>query len=261
MGIIYNPAVLNRTLILTCFPLLGAAIALAQVPDKPAEKPQVRVNYLNVCTPAAAEQQELNSVLTRVSSSPAFAIDLEVARGRSTLNPTDLVVNTGQPANTAQTDTASRWVRIRRDFPENAPLTSAQYSFSVTEHHVSETLVLHFRDVRDVLQLAINDSVESAADPGQVARLQTPADRIRVERFGKSSIVLARCPNADQSAYEPIFQKATALLNAYRRALNIASTVPGELSRIPIASPKSSNAGKSSNSAKSAPKVAKPKPR
>ena len=155
---------------------------------------------------------------------------MEISRGRSTLNPSDLVINTGQP--TQQTDAVSRWVRIRRDFPDASPLTGAQFSFSVSDKHVSETLVFHFRDTKDVLQLSINDSVDAVEDPAAVARVQTPADRIRIERFGKPSIVLARCPNADQTAVEPIFGHATSLLNAYRKAFDIRGTVPPELSRL-----------------------------
>ncbi len=245
---IYNPAVLLRKLVITVTLSLSAAPLLAQDADK---KPQVQVNYLNVCTPSAQDQQELAAVLKRVSPKPTFGVDMEISRGRSTLNPSDLVVNTGQPAATQQSNGVSQWVRVRRDFPDNAPVTSAQYSFSITENHVAETLVFHFKDSKDVMQLAINDSVDSATDPAQVARVQTPADRIRVERFGKSSIVLARCPNADQSVYEPIFRSATDLLNSYRSAMKISATVPAELTRLGI------------GSAKPAPKAgnAAPKPR
>jgi hypothetical protein len=234
--------VLSRFLtpILVAFLTAGATAQLTTAPApaaKSPDKPQVQVNYLNVCTPSSADQQMLESVLSRIAAKPVFAVDMEISRGRSTLNPSDLVINTGQP--TAQTNSVSRWVRIRRDFPDSSPLTGAQYSFSVSEKHVSETLVFHFRDIKDVLQVSINDSVEAAQDPGQVARVQTPADRIRVERFGKSSVVLARCPTADQSTFEPIFQHATSLLNSYRRAFNIAGTVPAELTRLGGASPSS----------------------
>lgn len=204
--------------------------------DKPADKkPQVQVNYLNVCSPSDVDQKELSSALSRVSGKPSFGIDMEISRGRSTLNPSDLVVNTGQPDATQQGNSVSRWVRIRRDFPDASAITSAQYSFSVSEDHVSETLVFHFRDAKDVLQVSINDSVDSASDPAQVARVQTPADRIRIERFGKPSVVLARCPSGDQSAYEPIFRSATSLLDAYRRAMSVPTTVPAELARLGVA--------------------------
>jgi hypothetical protein len=210
------------------------AAAFAQEPataptNKPSDKPQVQVNYLNVCSPAAADQQALETVLSRITAKPVFSVDMEISRGRSTLSPSDLVVNTGQPAQ--ESTSVSSWVRIRHDFPESGPLTTAQYSFSVTEKHVSETLVIHFRDAKDVLQVSVTDSVE-ADNPSQVAREVTPADRIRIERFGKPSIVLARCPNNDQSKLEPLFGHATMLMNAYRRAFNTDDTIPAELARL-----------------------------
>ena len=208
--------------------------AIAQEPTPPAaakasDKPQVRVNYLNVCTPNAADQQELEAVLSRITPKPAFGIDMEIARGRSTLNPSDLVVNTGQP--TQQSNSVSKWVRIRRDFPDSSPLTTAQYSFSVTEKHITETFVVHFRDTKNILQVSISDSVEGQ-DPLAVADEVTPADRIRIERFGKQSLVLARCPNVDQLHLEPIFGHATMLMNAYRAALKTEDTIPAELNRL-----------------------------
>jgi hypothetical protein len=66
----------------------------------------------------------------------------------------------------------------------------------------------------------------------------TPASRIKLERFGKSSVVLARCtaaengPPPDQSAYEPMFQSATAIVANYRLLLGARSTVPAELARL-----------------------------
>jgi hypothetical protein len=138
-------------------------------------------------------------------------------------------VNTGQP--TQQANSVSKWVRIRRDFPESSPLTSAQYSFSVTGKNVSETFVAHFRDAKNVLQVSISDSVDGQ-EPAAVANSLTPADRIRIERFGKPSIVLARCPNNDQSVMEPLFGHATMLLNAYRRAFNTETVIPAEFNRL-----------------------------
>jgi hypothetical protein len=226
---------------LALFASLLAPFAVAQVPataptSKPSDQPQVRVNYLNVCSPTAADQQEIEAVLARISRKPVFAVDMEVSRGRSTLNPSDLVVNTGQP--TQQNNAVSRWVRIRHDFPDASPLTSTQYSFSVTEKNVSETFVVHFRDVKSVLQVSISDSVQGQ-EPAVVANNLTPADRIRIERFGKQSLVLARCPSVDQSTLEPLFGHATMLMNSYRRAFNTDDTIPAELARLGHASAKS----------------------
>jgi hypothetical protein len=233
-SLVYNPAVPSRILQLALFAAfvsaIGAAQEIAPPPGtKAPEKPQVRVNYLNVCSPPTADQQTIESVLSRISAKPAFAVDMEISRGRSTLNASDLVVNTGQP--TQQTNAVSRWVRLRRDFPDSSQQTSAQYSFSVTEKHVSETLVIHFRDLKDVLQVSISDSLESD-DPAQVAREVTPADRIRIERFGKPSVVLARCQNVNQDLLEPIFGHATMLMNAYRRTLETDDIIPPELARL-----------------------------
>ena len=55
----------------------------------------------------------------------------------------------------------------------------------------SEALALHLRDSREVLQILISDTVNGSA--AQVVKAATPPDRIRIERFGKGSIVLARC--------------------------------------------------------------------
>ncbi len=69
----------------------------------------------------------------------------------------------------------------------------------------------------------------------------TPASRIRLERFGKSSIALARCmasengPPPDQSAYEPLFRSASEVLANYRSLLGVRHTVPAELAQIPRA--------------------------
>ncbi|PYX94561.1 MAG: hypothetical protein DMG71_12110, partial [Acidobacteria bacterium] len=66
----------------------------------------------------------------------------------------------------------------------------------------------------------------------------TPASRIKLERFGKSSVVLARCstaesgPPPDQRAYEPLFQSATAIVTNYRTLLNAQRTIPEELARV-----------------------------
>jgi hypothetical protein len=78
----------------------------------------------------------------------------------------------------------------------------------------------------------------------------TPASRIKLERFGKSSVVLARCrgeegePAPDQKAYEPLFASASSLLATYRAALGAQSTIPGELARIQTVAPKAKPAAK-----------------
>jgi hypothetical protein len=66
----------------------------------------------------------------------------------------------------------------------------------------------------------------------------TPVDRIKLERFGKPSVVLARClgseagPAPDQSAYEPLFREASSIMSRYRDLLSAGRTVPDELAKV-----------------------------
>ncbi len=181
-----------------------------------AQQPPIRVNVLNVCTPAEAEQKEIATALARIPRKPAFSADFEVARGRST--PSDAPV--------------SRWVRIRREFRSESPFLNVQYTFSADQTGAVETLVFRVRDPKDVMQIAIE---ASGSGPSPASRLAAAAvaGRIRLERFGKSSVALARCPQADQSAYEPLFRTASEVLNGYRSALNVQRTVPADLARVP----------------------------
>lgn len=143
-----------------------------------------------------------------------------------------LAAGEGAKMNTnADARPVARWVRVRKEFPDQSPFLNAQYSFSVTEDQVSETLVFRSRDARDVLQVSLSDSVV-ATDPASVAKSDTAADRIRIERFGKSSLVLARCPG-EQTKYKPLFQQASALMAVYRKSLNVRSVVVTDLAKIP----------------------------
>jgi hypothetical protein len=191
--------------------------------------PKVRVNYLNVCSPSAEERQQIAGALERIPAHPKFAADFEVARGRSTLSGSDLLMQNAEPP--VGENSVSNWVRIRRDFPTSS-FVSAQYSFSMNEGSVVETLTFRAREVKDVIQVSISDSVSSPAAPAQVARVNTPAERIRLERFGSSSVVLARCAGSDQSQFEPLFSRATELLASYRSAFDVASVIPAEITRL-----------------------------
>jgi hypothetical protein len=232
----------RKNLLILAVILVPMTLASGQPPSG-APTPQVRVNYLNVCAPSDEDRQLMASVLDRISASPKFAGDFEVARGRSTLGAADLKlreaespVPSGQGLVSAPEAGASEWVRIRKEFPEASPYLNAQYSFSMNEGQVVETLTLRARDAKDVMQVAI--SAASATDnPAQVARLNTPAQRIRLERFGRSSVVLARCPSSDQSRFEPLFSRAGALLAAYRASLAVATVVPAEIARLPKPKP------------------------
>lgn len=191
------------------FILALASVALAQQeppPANPEDQPKIKLNYLNVCTPSADEQAALKSALAKVSGSPAFASDFEISRGQSTLRD-------GPP---------SKFVRLRRDFSSQMPMMTAQYSMSIDERAMTELLVLRMRDPKEFLELSIEDRVSTgAASPVAVVATDTPASRIRIERLGKSSVALARCEGADQSAYEPLFKQGSELIARYRAALGL----------------------------------------
>jgi hypothetical protein len=178
-------------------------------------QPPVRVNILNVCTPGEGESREMRAALEMIPLKPRLAADFEVARGRSTL-PNSVV---------------SRWVRLRQEFPADSPFSNAQYSLSAESGTVTETLVVRVREPKNVVLVSIEDKVTSGG-PGAVVASDTPADRVNVERFGKSSLVLTRCPQANQSAYETLFERASALMRSYRAALGVRRIVPGELERL-----------------------------
>lgn len=195
--------------------------------QKPAQ-PQIRVNYLNVCSPSEAEKSEIAATLDKLPAKPHFATDFEIARGRTTMDENSVVAGVGAKMS-GQPAEVSSWVRIRKEFPEASPYSNVQYSFSVTGESTVETLVFRMREPRDVMQVSISDTVTAAADPAQVVAAGTPADRVRLERFGKSSLVLARCKDSDQSTYESLFRKASDLMSLYREVLGARRIVPQEL--------------------------------
>jgi hypothetical protein len=119
-----------------------------------------------------------------------------------------------------------------------AMFSTVQYSFSTDPKSMIETLVLRVKDPKDVLQVSIEDTASAVTSPAVMLGAATPASRIKLERFGKSSIVLARCtaseagPAPDQSAYEPLFRSASSILTDYRNVLHASRIVPEELTRI-----------------------------
>lgn len=201
---------------LTIFLPLLAALALAQQPPKPPQAPPVRVNILNVCTPTDAEQKELAATLARIPQRFSFAPDYEVSRGHTT----------------ADDGTSSDWVRVRREYLKQVPLRSVQFSYIVDASANRETMVFYWREAKDVLQVALEDQVAAGTSPATVLAAETPVNHIRVERYGKQSLVLARCPNADQSAYEPLFAGASQIMARYRARLQVRQIVPSELGRL-----------------------------
>ena len=83
------------------------------------------------------------------------------------------------------------YVRIRREFSVQALFSSVQYSFSNDGQNMVETLVLHVRDPKDLIQVSLEDSASSVTSSEAMLGSNTPASRVRLERFGKSSVALA----------------------------------------------------------------------
>jgi hypothetical protein len=213
-----------------------ASVMLAQ--QAPQGTPPVKVNVLNVCSPSADEQKEIASALAKVPKQPQFVPDFEIARGRSSLSDKTALLQPTPAGSTSPTPLTAAWVRIRREFAPSTGFSNVQYSFSADAKEMIETLTLHVRDPKDLVQLSIEDSASAVASPVSMLGTNTPIGRIRLERFGKTSVVLARCagtegsPPPDQSAYEPSFRDASSLLDRYRDLLGLRRTVPEELSKV-----------------------------
>ena len=229
---------LLRAAIALSIGVVPVAPAAAQQSQSPSQQPPVKVNVLNVCAPSADEQKELSAALTKVPGKPAFGSDFEVSRGRSTLDPNTPIPGM-QPLPAGAVSSAD-WVRIRREFSEAALFSNVQYSFSVDSKNMVETLVLRVRDPKDLMQVSIEDSASAVASATAMLASTTPVSRVRLERFGKASVALARCsgdegtPATDQSAYEPIFHAASSIMERYRDALNARKMVPEELARLGV---------------------------
>jgi hypothetical protein len=202
------------------------------------QQPPVKVNVLNVCTPAAEEQKEIATALSKVPGQPGFLPDFEVARGRSVLSDASQFLQAGANAQMSQAPVTAAWVRIRRELSEPSLFATVQYSFSADAKSMIETLVMHARDPKEVVQLSIEDTASAVTSPASMLATNTPVDRIKVERFGKPSVVLARCtgseggPAPDQSAYEPLFRHASSIMGQYRAILGARRIVPEELSKV-----------------------------
>jgi len=203
----------------TLFLLATACLALAQGQQSPTSqstpqptapspdgKPQVKVNYLNVCTPSTEEETVIKSALAAIQPKPVFSADFEISRGRTSLKDAP----------------DAKYVRLRRDFAAEAPLLTAQYSMSTDSSNTIEILVLRARDPKDFLQLVLENRVTAGSTtPLALLQVDTPTSRVRVERLNNSSAVLTRCPEADQSAYEPVFKQASEIMAQYRAALGL----------------------------------------
>jgi hypothetical protein len=223
-----------RNIFLILFSVILAQLAGAQQ----SSQPQVKLNVLNVCSPSPEEQQEIASALARIPKQPLFSPDFEVDRGRSTLDQSPDFLKAGASAQFSSDSGTADWVRIRREFSVQALFSTVQYSFSRDPKNMVETVIFHVRDPKDLMQVAIEDNASAVTTPATMLSTSTPASRIKLERFGKSSVVLGRCvgtegsPAPDQSAYEPLFQSATAIVTNYRNLLAARNTVPAELARV-----------------------------
>lgn len=194
--------------------LFCPALLAGQTAESPQQNPPLHVNVLNVCTPGADEQQQLKAALERLPKTPVFAPDFEISRGESTL----------------ENAVKSKYVRLRREFQPEAPLLTVQYALSADPKDTQETLVFKGRDVKDLLQLSIEDKLSTeTSKPAQVIESDTPATRVSIQRFGKTTLTLARCQGADQSAYDPIFAKASSVLADYRRLLKLRSALATDI--------------------------------
>jgi hypothetical protein len=231
---------ISASTILSCFLALALphwSVAQEQ-PANPPTQPQVKVNMLNVCSPSAEEQKEIAAALARVPKEPLFGGDFEVTRGRSTLSDIPNFLKPGQSTHVAGEPSVASYVRVRREFSVQALFSSVQYSFSNDGQNMVETLVLHVRDPKDLMEVSLEDSATSVTSSEAMLGSNTPASRIRLERFGKSSVALARClgteggPVPDQSAYEPLFRSASDVLANYRGLLSVKKIVPEELANI-----------------------------
>ena len=237
----------------------GCALSLAA--QEKSQQPQVKVNMLNVCTPSADDQKEIATALGRIPKQPLFSTDFEVDRGRSTMDEPPAFLQGGGTTQVSPDPSTASWVRIRREFGVQAVFSTVQYSFSSDGKNMSETVTFRVRDPKDLMQVTIEDSATAVTTPAAMLGTNTPVGRIRLERFGKSSIVLARCPGAegspalDQSVYEPLFQSATGIIANYRTLLGARHTVPDELTKTaaygtPAKKPASAPVRKSSASKK-----------
>ena len=185
-----------------------------QAPAQGEQSPPVKINYLNVCTPSDSEKDEIAATLARVPNQPKLVTDFEIARGQSSLENAE----------------SARYVRLRREFPADSKFSTVQYSISNNGRNTTETLVLTGRDVRELRQISIEDSISSGtATVETLLSVDTPASRIKVERFGKSSLGLSRCQGAEQSKYGSIFSTASSLMASYRKSLSLRGMLNAEL--------------------------------
>jgi len=235
---VFPHKILIATLAMTMAITMPAAASAQTAPV--SAPPPVKVNVLNVCSPSADAQKELSSVLAKVPDKPAFSKDYEVSRGHSTLDPSTPIP--GMEPLPPGAVSAADWVRVRREFPDATLFSNVQYSFSVDATNMVETLVLRVRDPKpnDLMEISVEDSASAVVSATAMLSTSTPVSRVKLEHFGKASVVLARCggtegnPATDQTVYEPIFHAASSIMERYRDALGARKMVPQELTRLGV---------------------------
>ncbi len=160
---------------------LAAQQPPAEVPSP--QQPQVKVNMLNVCTPSPEEQKEIASALARIPKQPLFGNDFEVSRGRSTLTDMPSFLPAGATAHVAGEPPIASYVRVRKEFSVQALFSRVQYSFSNDGQMMVETLVLHVRDPKDLIQVSLEDSASSVTSSEAMLGANTPVSRVRLGAF------------------------------------------------------------------------------
>lgn len=151
--------------------------------------------------------------MNKVPPKVNYSGDFEVTRGR-----------------TVSDDKASKYVRLRRELADDPVFSNVQYSLSSDDKNITETLVFKVKDPKDLVLIALEDQISaSAAKPASALDADTPASHIKLERFGKTALALARCENRDQSEYEPIFAQATRVLSVYRKVLGLRTVFRSDL--------------------------------
>jgi hypothetical protein len=176
--------ILKSSLILASL-LLTLPVASQQAPEPTVNQPQVKVNVLNVCTPSAEEQKEIATALARIPKQPLFGSDFEISHGISTLTDSPNFLQPGQGTQVSGEPSVARYVRIRHEFALQAMFSSVQYSFSDDGQNMVETLVLHIRDPKDLIQVSMEDSASAIGSAATKVGAKTPGNPGRLERLGK----------------------------------------------------------------------------
>ena len=93
-----------------------------------------------------------------------------------------------------------------------------------------EILVLRARDPKEFLEVVNGrPGIRGAASRSACLHVDTPTSRMRIERLNKSSVVLTRCQDVDQSAYEPVFRQASDIMAQYRKALGLRTAFRSDI--------------------------------